>query len=149
MILRYKGSWIRTKKEVWSRMSAKEKIAEIKLYLSEEATHIKENFTDYWLGYVDIHAQSIFGCEEHKDYVYSLTILAGRFGRGYILSSIGKGTAEKIVNEWGNADKSYYELTVDFGGGISQRYIFTKRQKNILVRKLKDVLEMEWHESEA
>ena len=150
MILRYKGNWIKTSKEKMKELPLPEILKAYRDYFVEETEYIAESMKKYWIGYVDVYEQEILCGDEkpfHKE-LLSVSIIAGRHGKSQWFSKIGKDMVKRLVDEWETADKKMYEFTLDLGCGFSQQYIFTRKQKNMLMDKLKPLLEKKWYEEE-
>lgn len=143
MILRYKGYWVRIDKEEWKNLSVEEKFKAIRDYFTEEIKYLKEILQDYLTGYVSVHVQNIF-CGDH-DEIFHLDITCGRFGRGQYFSGIGRETAEKLVREWKNSKNRQYWLHVSLGSGAYQEYIFSRKQKDMLIEQLEPLLKEKWY----
>ncbi len=153
MILRYKGQWIRIDKGKWREQTFKEKSVCFKDYFSEQTKYIFECLKDYWIGYANVQTQDIFcgGCrtgEPRRNEIYEVSIICGKHGKGQLFSRIDKSIVEQLVNDWEFWDKKNYYLYLDLGGGMSQSYNFSKRQKNMLIKQLKQVLDMRWYEGQ-
>lgn len=150
MVLRYKGHFLKINKERWRKQTFKEKLKFIKEYFSEEIKYIIEGVKDYWIGYVEVQIQDIlcggYGTDEpsHNE-IYEVSIFCGRFNSGQWFSNIGKDIVERIVNDWEVSDKKRFHLHLDLGCGMSQQYIFSKKQKEDLVKKLKPLLNTKWY----
>lgn len=161
MILRYCGRWVKTDKEKWKALTFNEKIKCIGSYFSGQTEYIfdciKEipnNLKDYWIGYVEVRTQDIlcggYGTDEpiHNE-LYEISIICGKRGGGQWFSHIGKGIVEQLVRDWEFSDKKRFQLHLDLGGCVSQNYIFSKRQKNMLIEQLKPLLDMKWYEGDT
>ena len=151
MLLRYNGRWIKTDKEKIKQLPLSDILKAYRDYFIEETEYIAERMKNYWIGYVDVNEQEILCGEEkpfHKE-LLSVSIIVGRHGDGQWFSKIGKDTVKRLVDEWEPIDKKRYELTLDLGCGFSQRYTFTRKQKNMLIDKLKPLLEKKWYEEEC
>ena len=146
MILRYKGYWIRTNKKEWEKLTTEEKCKTVKEYFQEESRYIKESFKDFWIGYVNVRTQNIF-CDDHFE-IYHLVIECGRFRHGQLFSEIDKETAEKLVKDWDQSYKKRYYLKVNLGCGAYQEYTFSRKQKEILIKQLKEILKRKWYKEE-
>lgn len=150
MVLRYKGIWVKTDKNKWKEQSFQEKLKCVKQYFSDESKYIFGKIKDYWIGYVDISKQDIlcggYGSDEpsHTE-LYYISIICGRFHKGQWFSHIGKDTVEKLINDWEFSKNKKFHLHLDLGGFAYQQYTFSKRQKDMLIEKLKPLLEMKWH----
>lgn len=151
MILRYKGYWVKTDKEKMKKLSLSEKLSAFKEYFSEENKYIVKKIKDYWIGYVDVHTQDIFVCDDENrsghNELYEISIIAGKHGRGQWFSHIGKNIVEQLVNDWEFSEKKEFELHLDLGCGAYQRYTFSKKQKDMLIEKLKPLIEKKWYEN--
>lgn len=158
MILRYKGYWVKINKEKWKTQTTKEKIKFIKEYFSEQTKYILEclkeipsNLKDYWIGHVDVNTKDILCCgygtdePSHKE-LYEISIICGKHGKGQWFSHIDKSIVEQLVNDWEFSDKKKYYFHLDLGCGMSQRYIFSKRQKDMLIEQLKPLLNTKWYD---
>lgn len=153
MILRYKGYWVKINKEKWKTKTFKEKWDFVKDYFSEQRKYIFDQLKDYWIGYVDVHTQDIWcgGCgtdePSHKE-LYGISIICGKHGDGQIFPQIGKSIVEQIVRDWEVSEEKKFQLHLDLGGGASQKYTFSKQQKDMLVEKLKPLIDMKWYDGD-
>ena len=138
-------------KEKWKEQKFKEKINCIKNYLFLKTKYIFECLKDYFFGYVYVKQQDIlcggYGTNEpsHKE-LYEISIICGRFGKGQWFSHVGKEICKQLVNELKISDKKNFYLQIYLGGGIYQQYIFSKKQKDILINQLEPLLEIKWYE---
>lgn len=153
MIFRYKGNWLKIDKKKWGELLFREKLKYVKEYFSDETKYLIEGIHDFWSGYVDVDIQNMLcGGDEagepcHKE-IYYISISCGRFHDGNWFSHIDKHTVQQLINDWEFSDKKKFHLHLDLGGGAYQQYTFSKRQKDILIKKLKPLLQMKWYESE-
>lgn len=158
MVLRYCGHWVRVDKEKWKTLSFKEKLKCVESYFSGQTEYlidclkeIPQNLKDYWIGYVNVRTQDIFcggyGTDEpsHNE-LYEVSIICGRHGDGQWFSHIDKNIVEQLVKDWEFSDKKRFQLHLDLGCGMSQNYIFSKCQKDMLIEQLKPLLDMKWYE---
>ena len=145
MILRLKGHWVKVNKMEWKRLSFSKKCGVWKAYFCEQAVYLKDCLKDYWIGYVEVHEDMIL-CEDcHK--IYSISIICGRYKRGQYFSGIRRDTVNQLVTEWEFSDKKSFRFCLDLGSGMLQDYVFSKCQKNMLIRDLKPLLEQSWYEN--
>lgn len=157
MICRYKGNWIRINERKWKEATAKQKWKVIKDYIVTQAEYLLQSVSqlsgivkNYWIGYVDVRPRKIYCGNIGETSLYtveSVSIACGRFGKGHLLSGIDKTTAKQIVDEWENANKRKYELNLDHGDAgfhAFQSCTFSKKQKDMLMKQLKPLLDTEW-----
>lgn len=161
MILRYCGHHIRIDKSKWKALTFQKKLECVKEYFSGQTKYIfnclkevPQNLKDYWIGYVDVRTRDIlcvgYGTDEpsHNE-LYEVSIICGRHRNGQWFSHIGKDIVEQLVRDWEFSDKKRFHLHLDLGGGMSQNYIFSKRQRDMLIKQLKPLLDMKWYESDG
>lgn len=152
MVLRYKGDWVKTDKEKLQQMSLSEKGQLLKEYFTEERKYIAERLKSYWIGFVDVNVQNISVTYDKNNYqqeILEISIVTGRHGNGQWFSGIGKDMVEQIVRDWEFSEKKEFELHLDLGCCAYQRYVFTKKQKDMLIEKLKPLLEKNWYKGEG
>ncbi len=160
MVLRYCGYRIRVDKEKWKALSFRDKVKCVGSYFSGQTQYlldclkeVPENLKDYWIGYVNVITKDIlcggYGTDEpsHKE-LYEISIICGKHGNGQWFSSIDKSMVEQLVRDWEFSDKKRFHLHLDLGCGMSQNYIFSKRQKDMLIKQLKPLLDMKWYEGD-
>lgn len=158
MVLRYCGHWIRIDKDKWKSLSFKEKLKCVGSYFSGQAEYfidclkeIPQDLKDYWIGYVNVRTQDIlcggYGTDEasHNE-LYEISIICGKRGSGQWFSHIDKSIVEQLVRDWEFSDEKKFQLHLDLGCGMSQKYTFSKRQKDMLIEQLKPLLDMKWYE---
>lgn len=154
MILRYKGKWAKINKDKWKSQTIKEKAGFIKEYFSDETKYTIERIKNYWIGYVEVKPKNIlcggYGTDEpsHNE-IYEISIICGRFHDGQCFSYIGKDLVEQLVRDWEFLENKRFQLHLDLGCGMSQNYTFSKRQKDMLIKQLKPLLEMKWYKSDG
>lgn len=152
MIIRFKGYKVKIDNEKWKEKSFKEKITIIKEYILEELEYLRDKFIYFWVGFVDIQVQDILcggiGSDEpsHTDICY-ITILVGRFNKGQCFSNIDKPMIEELINDWEFSNNKKFHLHIDLGCGAYQEYVFSRKQKDMLIAKLKPLLDMKWYEN--
>lgn len=157
MVLRYCGHLVKIDKEKWKSLSFKEKSKCVGSYFLGQAEYfidclkeIPQNLKEYWIGYVNVFTQDIwcggYGTDEpsHNE-LYEISIICGRHGDGQWFSHVRKDIVEQLVRDWEFSNKKRFQLHLDLGCGISQNYRFSKRQKNMLIEKLKPLLDMKWY----
>lgn len=160
MVLRYCGYRIRVDKEKWKALSFRDKVKCVGSYFSGQTQYlldclkeVPENLKDYWIGYVNVITKDIlcggYGTDEpsHKE-LYEISIICGKHGNGQWFSGIDKSMVEQLVRDWEFSDKKRFHLHLDLGCGMSQNYIFSKRQKDMLIKQLKPLLDMKWYEGD-
>lgn len=160
MVLRYCGYRIRVDKEKWKALTFKDKVKCVGSYFAGQTEYsidclkeIPQNLKNYWIGYVDVSTQDIlcggYGTDEpgHKE-LYEISIICGKHGNGQWFSHIDKSMVEQLVRDWEFSDKKRFHLHLDLGCGMSQNYIFSKRQKDMLIEQLKLLLDMKWYEGD-
>lgn len=120
-------------------------------FFKEQADYKKMRIKNYWLGYVEINKQDIM-CDLNDqgiglgNKIYELCIYVGRKNKGQSFS-INKQICEDIIEKWEHDnDKTSYSFHLDLGNGFYQDYIFTKRMKNELIKKLKPFMKEEWYD---
>lgn len=111
-----------------------------------------ERLRNYWIGYADIYKQDIGVCNddnsEMENQLYYISITAGRHGIGQYLSHINYDIVKQLIEEWKSLNKKYYTLHLDLGNGMSQEYTFTRKQINMLIPKLEELLDMKWYQED-
>lgn len=151
MILRFKGYWLKLDRSKWKNKTVKEKWNCIREYLCGQTEYVIKSIKDYWVGYVDVRTKDILIGEYSSDEfghneLYEVSIICGRFGDGQCFSHIGKDITEEIVNNWEFSEKKKFELHLDLNAGVYQRYTFSRKQKDMLIKQLKPLLDVKWYE---
>lgn len=149
MKIKYKGYWVNLNLKELIKSSWKKK----KEFFGGQIEYEVERVKDYWIGYVHIRTQDIYCCsdnpnEKGTNKIYNVYISAGRKRSSQAFYAISKDVCKQLVNEWEFCDKKSFEFYLDLGGGVSQSYTFTKRQKNMLINQLKPLLDKEWYKND-
>lgn len=157
MIMRYCGHNVKINKGKWESLSFSEKSRCVGSYFCGQTKYfikclkeIPQDLKDYWIGYVDVRTQDIlcggYGTDEENHHeLYKASIICGRFGKGQWFFHIDREICEQLVNDWEFSNKKNFHLHLDLGGGMYQQYIFSKNQKDMLIKQLKPLLEMKWY----
>ncbi|MBP2070865.1 hypothetical protein [Thermoanaerobacterium butyriciformans] len=74
--------------------------------------------------------------------LYKISIMAGRFGKGVLFSQLSARRINDIVNAL-KEKKTKFELTIDYGCGAYQTYIFNRYQQKCLLRELEEIIKTE------
>jgi hypothetical protein len=125
----------------------KDKISILRIIYKDK----KERFINYWFGYVEVKTQGIMVVDfdkETKNPLYEVSIVVGMHGRGQWFSHIDLDTIKQILEKTEGFNGKYFHLTIDLGSGMSQDYLFTKRQIKMLIPKLEELLDKEWYEDD-
>ena len=72
--------------------------------------------------------------------------MVGRHGEGQWFSHIDLNAIKQILEGVKDFNNKYLSLHFNLGAGAYQEYTFTKKQLNMLIPQLEELLDEEWYE---
>lgn len=147
MRIKYKGYPVDFNVKQFIESSTHDKLEVLSMLIKDNMSYHKQRWYDYWIGYVDVHEDTISICNDDgsmTEKIDCLSVSAGRKGDGQIFNNLTKPICEQLVRNWKGKTNKRYRLHLDLGGSIYQEYDFTKHQRDILIQKLEVTLEKEW-----
>jgi hypothetical protein len=120
------------------KASPKDKVEIIK-YFAQKA---KQNFIDYWFGYVLITPKYIH-CIDDVERLYSLSVIVGKHRKGQYFSDIEPSNIQMLIDNIQSNTLRYFKLHVDLGCSAFQEYTFNKYQCKLLLKELNKLKEQE------
>jgi hypothetical protein len=100
---------------------------------------IKRSFIHYWLGEVSVTKHYIYDKNFIKK-VDGISIIASRYNNGAWFSDIDTSNIQDIIDSITTNKAHTYQLYIDYGSGMHQKYNFNKYQQNLLVKQLEKLL---------
>lgn len=151
MRMKYKGYTVDFNVKKFMESSMHDKSEVLGILIRDNFNYYKQRWHDYWIGYVDVYEENISEFTEDETMVTkieSVSVIVGRKGDGQSFHNLTRPICEQLVKDWKSNTKKRYRLHLDLGGSIYQDYVFTRRQKDMLISKLEPILRSEWYDAD-
>lgn len=96
---------------------------------------LKQNFIDYWFGYVSI-VKNYIHCEDGVQRLDSFAIIVGKHRVGQWFSDISPKNIQTLIDNIKNNKNKYFNLYLNLGCSAYQDYKFNKYQQKLLLKEL-------------
>jgi hypothetical protein len=122
---------------IFLKASNKDKKEIIKYFYKKK----KQKFIDYFFGFAVVNKYYIDDLKGNIA-LYRFSIMAGRFGKGVLFSQISAKRIKGIIDAL-KERKPKLELTINYGCGAYQTYIFNRYQQKCLLKELEEIVRTE------
>jgi hypothetical protein len=123
--------------KIFLQASNKDKKEIIKYFYKKK----KQKLIDYFFGFAVVNKYYIDDLKGNGA-LYRFSIIAGRFGKGVLFSQLSARRVNDIIDAL-KESKPKLELTIEYGCGAYQTYIFNRYQQKCLLKKLEEIVRTE------